>query len=130
MLSVVVDVLFLHQPFSVARILFLPVAGLIAYNLYGNYYYVVTVDPGNPITVLDEVRKSEPWMLGGGQEQVGDGHARTRCIKACGKCGGPKPVASPSSCLDSSTLISAPLADTSLLRVQTLRNAHGPSLSL
>lgn len=85
-----VDVLLLHRPFTVSRILFFPIASLIAYNLYGNYYYVVTVDPGNPLSVLGEVRDKDPSMLRGGQE-VGRGLGR-KGMKACGKCGGPKPV--------------------------------------
>jgi hypothetical protein len=122
-----VDVLLLHQPFTVSRILFFPIACLIAYNLYGNYYYVVTVDPGNPISVLTDVRENEPWMLRGGQE-VGRGLGR-KGMKACGKCGGPKPVVSTP--FDSSGLFSFPAtADTSLLCLQTLRHADGSPLSL
>ncbi|KAI5449247.1 hypothetical protein NCC49_005163 [Naganishia albida] len=81
------DVLFIHQPLTLARALFLPAATLIAYNLYGNYYLVTTVDPGHPLTAWrardpDVVRVVEDARRGGGG----------RGIKACGKCRGPKPV--------------------------------------
>jgi hypothetical protein len=84
----------IHQTFSLLRLAFLPIAGLIAYNLYANYYYVVTVDPGNPITILDEVRAQAPWMIRNHSEDTyGSAQGkRMNRLKACGKCGGPKPV--------------------------------------
>lgn len=92
--------LLFHQPFTLARLLFLPFACLIAYNLYGNYYLVTKVDPGNPLSAWETRDPSALRLVEDARNGVGRG------IKACGKCGGPKPVVrlSPDLSLSFSTL--------------------------
>lgn len=57
LLVVPVDVILFHQPASLLRILFFPIALLVAINLYGHYYLVTTVDPGNPKDIIHEWRR-------------------------------------------------------------------------
>lgn len=85
------DVLILHSPASWVRILFAPIAVLVAINLYAHYWLVTHVDPGDPRGIVDEWRREQRKQHNNGMTKQGQAVPR---LRRCRKCGGPKPVVS------------------------------------
>jgi hypothetical protein len=93
----VVDVIIVHKPLSFLRLIFLPIAILILLNLYAQYYYVIRTPPGNPHSVVEEIKREAPWMIEKGSDRehrgmLADGTWAGEKLRKCGRCLGPKPI--------------------------------------
>jgi hypothetical protein len=42
---------------------------LILLNLYAQYYYVIRTPPGNPHSVVEEIKREAPWMIEKGSDR-------------------------------------------------------------
>jgi palmitoyltransferase len=104
-----VDVILYHKPWTIPRILFLPLAVLIMTNLYAQYFYATTTPPGNPHSILEEIKMESSWMLETARQRINpsgrgqgsrtdsgrvglDGTWAGGRLRKCGRCLGPKPI--------------------------------------